>query len=98
MAEEKKVEKKVKRDHGKWFREMRSELKKVVWPDGKTTLKNTLTVLAVSLVIGAVIWIFDAVAIRAVSFIINLFQKNPEVVTETVENAAAAVGSLFGRF
>ncbi len=40
MAEEKKV----KKDHGKWFREMRSELKKVVWPDGKTTMKNTGTV------------------------------------------------------
>jgi len=41
MAEEKKV----KKDHGKWFREMRSELKKVVWPDAKTTAKNTGTVL-----------------------------------------------------
>ena len=95
MADEKKVEKK---DRGRWFREMRSELKKIVWPDRKTTLKNTATVLLCSLAIGLVIWIFDAVALRAVSFIINLFQKNPEVVTETVENAAAAVGSLFGRF
>ena len=43
MAEEKKVSK----DRGKWFREMRSELKKVVWPDGKTTAKNTGTVPAV---------------------------------------------------
>ena len=31
MAEEKK------KDRGKWFREMRSELKKVVWPDAKPT-------------------------------------------------------------
>ena len=46
MAEEKKV----KKDHGKWFREMRSELKKVVWPDGKTTMKNTGTVILCSLV------------------------------------------------
>ena len=38
MAEEKKV----KKDHGKWFREMRSELKKVVWPDAKTTAKLSL--------------------------------------------------------
>ena len=36
MAEEKKV----KKDHVKWFREMRSELKKVVWPDRKTVMKN----------------------------------------------------------
>ena len=77
MADEKKevkkVEKKANRDTFKWFREMRSELKKVVWPDGKTTMKNTGTVLAVSLVIGAVIWIFDAVAMNVVQFIIKLF-------------------------
>ena len=48
MAEEKKVSK----DRGKWFREMRSELKKVVWPDGKTTAKNTGTVLLCSLIVG----------------------------------------------
>jgi preprotein translocase subunit SecE len=95
MADEKKVEKK---DRGRWFREMRSELKKVVWPDGKTTMKNTLTVLAVSLAIGVVIWVFDAVAINAVSFLINLFQKTPEVVTETADKTAAAVAGLFGRF
>lgn len=53
MAEEKKV----KKDHGKWFREMRSELKKVVWPDGKTTMKNTGTVILCSLLVGACIWI-----------------------------------------
>ncbi len=43
MAEEKK------KDRGKWFREMKSELKKVVWPTGKDTAKNTGTVLLCSL-------------------------------------------------
>ena len=37
---------------GKWFRELKSELKKVVWPDGKTTAKNTGTVLLCSRVSG----------------------------------------------
>ena len=69
MAEEKKV----KKDHGKWFREMRSELKKVVWPSNKTTMKNTLTVLGVSLCVGAGIWLFDAVAVLAVKPLIGLF-------------------------
>ena len=58
MAEEKKVSK----DRGKWFREMRSELKKVVWPDGKTTAKNTGTVLLCSLM-----------AVLAVDTLIGLF-------------------------
>ena len=69
MAEEKKV----KKDHGKWFREMRSELKKVVWPDAKTTAKNTGTVLLCSVAVGAEIWIFDAVAVLAVDTLIDLF-------------------------
>ena len=50
MAEEKK-----KKDRSKWFREMRSELKKVVWPTASTTAKNTGTVLLCSLVVGACI-------------------------------------------
>ena len=46
MAEEKKVQK----DRGRWFREMKSELKKVVWPNKKTVVKNTGIVLLCSLV------------------------------------------------
>ena len=70
MAEEKKV----KKDHGKWFREMRSELKKVVWPDAKTTAKNTGTVLLRSVAVGACIWIFDGVAYSLIQAILSLFQ------------------------
>ena len=68
MAEEKKV-----KDRGRWFREMKSELKKVVWPSGKETMKNTGTVLLCTLVVGAFIWIFDAVAVLAVNTLIGLF-------------------------
>ena len=69
MAEEKKV----KKDYGKWFREMRSELKKVVWPSNKTTMKNTLTVLGVSLCVGVGIWLFDGAAALVVKFLLGLF-------------------------
>ena len=68
MAEEKKV-----KDRGRWFREMKSERKKVVWPSGKETMKNTGTVLLCSLIVGAFIWIFDAVAVLAVDTLIGLF-------------------------
>lgn len=67
MADEKK------RDRGLWFREMKSELKKVVWPNKQTVIKNTGTVLLCSLVIGACIWIFDFVAMSAVDMILQLF-------------------------
>ena len=69
MAEEAKK----KKDRGLWFREMKSELKKVVWPSGKETMKNTGTVLLCSLIVGAFIWIFDAVAVLAVNTLIGLF-------------------------
>ena len=65
MAEEAKK----KKDRGLWFREMKSELKKVVWPNKQTVLKNTGTVLLCSLLIGACIWIFDGVAYSLVQLI-----------------------------
>ena len=69
MAEEAKR----KTDRGLWFREMKSELKKVVWPNKETVAKNTGTVLLCSVVIGAFIWIFDFVAVSAVQMILNVF-------------------------
>ncbi|MBU5626856.1 preprotein translocase subunit SecE [Oscillibacter sp. MSJ-2] len=68
MAEEKK-----KKDRGRWFREMKSELKKIVWPEGKTVAKNTGTVLLCSLAIGVCIWVFDYVAVNAIQLLIGAF-------------------------
>ena len=69
MAEEKKV----KKDYGKWFREMRSELKKVVWSTPKQVLKNALIVVGCVLVVGIFIWVFDFAAQSLITAFINLF-------------------------
>ena len=69
MAEEKKV----KKDRGRWFREMKSELKKVVWPSGSKVAKNTATVILCSLAIGACIWIFDGVAGLSIATLLGAF-------------------------
>ena len=69
MAEEAKK----KKDRGLRFREMKSELKKVVWPDKQTVVKNTGTVLMFSLLVGVCIWVFDFVATSAVQMILNVF-------------------------
>jgi len=45
----------------KWFREMRSELKKVVWPTPKQILNNTMVSLSVMVVAAIVIWAIDQV-------------------------------------
>ena len=43
----------------KFFREMKSELKKVVWPTKEQVLKNALIVAGCVLVVGLFIWLFD---------------------------------------
>ena len=47
---------------GKWFREMKSELKKVVWPTRKALTQNSLISLGVMLVSAVVLWGFDKLA------------------------------------
>ena len=56
----------------RYFRELRSELKKVVWPTPKQVVKNTLIVLACVLIVGVFIWIFDFVATEGINALIDL--------------------------
>ena len=58
---------------GRYFRELRSELKKVVWPTPQQVLKNTLIVVACCLVVGVFIWLFDFVAQTGITALINAF-------------------------
>ena len=55
----------------RYFRELRSELKKVVWPTPQQVLKNTLIVLACVLIVGVFIWLFDFVARIGIDALIN---------------------------
>ena len=57
---------------GKFFKDTRQELKKVIWPNRKQLINNTLTVLAFCLIVGAVVWGFDA---TIKFFIANRFFK-----------------------
>ena len=88
MAEEKKVNAApakavtaVKKDDAKpgffkrvakWFREMKSELKKVVWPTGKQLLNNTVVSVVVMVASAIVLWGFDMLASGLVHALINL--------------------------
>ena len=75
MAEAKK-ENWFKRTWGsirRYFRELRSELKKVVWPTPQQVLKNTLVVAACVVCVGIFIWLFDFVARIGIDAIIGIF-------------------------
>ena len=69
MAEEAKK----KKDRGLWFREMKSELKKVVWPTPQQVLKNALIVVACVICVGVFIWLFDFVAQVGIDALISVF-------------------------
>ncbi|MBM6751102.1 preprotein translocase subunit SecE [Mediterraneibacter glycyrrhizinilyticus] len=55
MSEKTKTQKKS------WFKGLQAEFKKVIWPDQKTLAKQTTAVVAVSVVLGALIAVIDAV-------------------------------------
>ena len=54
-----KTKKKGRNRIAKWFREMRSELKKVVWPTPKQIMNNTFVALTVMIAAAIVIWAVD---------------------------------------
>ena len=58
----------------RYFRELKSELKKVVWPTPKQVLKNTLIVCGCVLVVGVFIWVFDFAAGFGISSLIDLIK------------------------
>ena len=56
----------------RWGREMRSELKKVVWPSSKQIVNNTTVALVVTLASAVVIFGFDSLASAAVDLLIKI--------------------------
>ena len=76
MAEVKKENwfKRTWRGLCKYLRELKSELKKVVWPTPKQVAKNTLIVIVSVLLIGVFVWLFDFVAQVGIDALIKAFQ------------------------
>ena len=56
----------------KWFREKKSELKKVIWPTPKAFMKNTLVSLGMMFASAIVMWAFDEVGQLLVKALLTL--------------------------
>ncbi len=56
---EKKSEKKQPNKVAKWFKDLKIEFKKVVWPSKKTVINNTSIVLAVVVVSAVFVGLID---------------------------------------
>lgn len=54
-----------------WFKGLKSEFKKIIWPDKKTLAKQTAAVVSVSVLLGAVITIVDAVVKYGVDLLVR---------------------------
>lgn len=48
----------------RFAKDVKNELKKVIWPTRTQLINNTLTVLGVCFIIGAVIWVADFGLVR----------------------------------
>ncbi len=73
--------KKIGKAIAHFFKDLRGETKKIVWPGRKMVIKSTGVVLAAILVIGAGIWIIDFAISGGVSAL-NAAANKVEATTE----------------
>lgn len=67
----KKSEKKKPNKVAKWFKDLKSEFKKVVWPTKATVVNNTAVVLAVVVLSAVVIGLLDAGFLKLMDLVYN---------------------------
>jgi len=63
----------------RWFREMRSELKKVVWPTPKQIVNNTFVALTVMACAAILIWALDLVSGEIFIAIVTYIPRLPQL-------------------
>ena len=99
-AAEKKNNKKPANPNGNFFvragkaikkfcKDLRGEIKKIVWPDAKTVFKSTAIVLLVVLAVGLVIFGIDTGLSEGIALLERLAEKRS--VAEAATQAAAAI-------
>ncbi len=53
-----------------WFKGLKSEFSKIIWPDKETLLKESVTVVVISVALGVVIALVDMVIRAGINVII----------------------------
>ena len=56
----------------KWFRELRAETRKIVWPTKQQTVNNMLVVVAAVLIVGVFVWVLDLIFGGLVAAVIGM--------------------------
>ncbi len=70
----------------RFFKDLRGETKKIVWPGRKMVIKSTGIVLAAILVVGAGIWVIDLAVSGAVTAMNKAANETTTAITEVVED------------
>ncbi len=102
-AAEKKKDKKPANPNGNFFvragkaikkfcKDLKGEIKKIVWPDAKTVFKSTAIVLAVVLVVGLVIFGIDTLLTEGIALLQGAADKR-EAAAEITTKAAAVINA-----
>ncbi len=52
-------DKKIKKEKKHFFKDFKTELKKVTWPTGKQLVNNTIAVITIVLITAAIVFILD---------------------------------------
>ena len=69
MGETEKLEKAPKKS---WFAGLKAEFKKIIWPNKQSLARQTVAVIAVSVVLGLLIALMDYVIGFGVDFLVGL--------------------------
>ena len=62
---------KTKKQKKSWFKGLKAEFKKMVWPDQKSLTKETAAVVIVSVVVGVIISVVDLIARFGIEFLVK---------------------------
>ena len=54
-----------------FFQSVKSEFKKIIWPDKKTLAKETVAVVSVSVALGAIIAVIDFIIQNGIDILVN---------------------------
>lgn len=62
---------KEKKQKKSWFKGLKAEFSKIVWPDRKSLTKETIAVLVVSVLLGVIIAIVDFLSRIGIEFLVK---------------------------
>lgn len=54
-----------------WFKGLKAEFKKIIWPDKMTLAKQTVAVVSVSVILGAIIAVIDFLVQNGVDLLVR---------------------------